>query len=322
MGGIRSGLGELSSSELDGRQIPQRAGVLYTLLQEIIWVLHRSGRHQHQVKDALIEVEYAAGELSKQARTVVNNARYQHDAMNGSAAAIVEISHSIEEVTREMNLARSLATDNRKTAHEGVSQVSCLVDATDKIRSRASITEQQLKQLDSLMVQVGQMSKLIRDIADQTNLLALNAAIEAARAGEYGRGFAVVAAEVRSLAEGSRSSADGIRQNVADIQAQMQQVSDCMQQVLAEVELASASALAAKSGLVNMMSISDEVMDRMVAVAGATEQQSSAIVEVSASVEQVVGQASATMAVAEQASSVAEHLNQLVRPLVDKEVSQ
>ena len=37
---------------------------------------------------------------------------------------------------------------------------------------------------------IGDVVKLIQDIAGQTNLLALNATIEAARAGDAGRGFA------------------------------------------------------------------------------------------------------------------------------------
>jgi methyl-accepting chemotaxis protein len=54
---------------------------------------------------------------------------------------------------------------------------------------------------------IGNVIKIIDDIAFQTNILALNAAVEAARAGQHGKGFAVVADEVRSLAAKSAEAA-------------------------------------------------------------------------------------------------------------------
>ena len=53
-----------------------------------------------------------------------------------------------------------------------------------------------MHQINESSKMIGDIIKVVSDIAFQTNLLALNAAVEAARAREQGRGFAVVAAEV------------------------------------------------------------------------------------------------------------------------------
>ena len=66
--------------------------------------------------------------------------------------------------------------------------------------------------------QIGNITRLVTDIANQTNMLSLNAAVEAARAGENGKGFAVVASEIRKLADQSKKSAEKIHTLISDIQ--------------------------------------------------------------------------------------------------------
>jgi len=76
----------------------------------------------------------------------------------------------------------------------------------------------QILSLSEQAGQIGNISKLVGELAGETNMLALNAAVEAARAGEHGKGFAVVASEIRKLADQSRQSAEKASQIVTEIQ--------------------------------------------------------------------------------------------------------
>ncbi|WP_049974729.1 methyl-accepting chemotaxis protein [Azospirillum sp. B4] len=83
--------------------------------------------------------------------------------------------------------------------------------------TEARNTDEVVQTLSAGAERIGDVVRLIADIAAQTNLLALNATIEAARAGEAGKGFAVVASEVKSLATQTARATEEIGAQVTEI---------------------------------------------------------------------------------------------------------
>ncbi len=131
-------------------------------------------------------VQGAAGRVLDMAGTV---ARASEGANNGAQAASAEV-QAVAAATEE--LAASVQEISR--------QVAASSDVASRAVAEARATDATMRGLAEAAGKIGDVVRLIGDIAGQTNLLALNATIEAARAGEHGKGFAVVASEVKALA--------------------------------------------------------------------------------------------------------------------------
>jgi len=123
------------------------------------------------------------------------------------------------QITTERAAAASEATRQLSQAvNEIARQVTQSGDISRKAVAEVNATAQQMGGLADSVKAIGEVIRLINDIASQTNLLALNATIEAARAGDAGKGFAVVANEVKTLATQTARATDDIARQVTAVQ--------------------------------------------------------------------------------------------------------
>src|SRR5205085_9744880 len=159
------------------------------------------------ISNVLRSVASASTELQATASSMTATAEETSNQATAVAAATEEASTNVQTVAAASEELASSVTEISR-------QVAQSASITQKAVSETERTNTTIQGLFNDATSIGDVVKLISEIASQTNLLALNATIEAARAGESGRGFAVVASEVKSLAEQTAKATDEIRSQI------------------------------------------------------------------------------------------------------------
>ncbi len=278
---ISSTLGSLAKNNFDTKIEKEFVGDFDEMKQSINQIIEK-------LNEVFKEFLVGADEVSQGAQQISQSSIYLAEGATKQVSSLEELNAAVEIVNdktitnanaaKEANQIASLASENAALGDE---KMKSMLVSMDEISASSS--------------QIGQVIKVIDDIAFQTNLLALNAAVEAARAGAHGKGFAVVAEEVRSLAVRSQEAA--------------KETTELIDTSINKVVIGSTLAKDTAKALDEIVKNVSDVSELIAGISEASQSQSISMGEISKGLTEVESVIQNNSAAAEEGVSTAEELS-------------
>jgi methyl-accepting chemotaxis protein len=205
---------------------------------------------------------------------IVEGTKNTAEAIENQTNKTAVIQESIQAVGEEANTIDEVSSQVESTVNDGVSLINQLKRQAEEVENINIETASTTQALNDSIQDVQAITETILGISSQTNLLALNASIEAARAGEAGKGFAVVADEIRALSESTREATEEISRIIERLTSDARSASAAMSK--------SAEYAAKQNELIT------ETGTKLDAIKTGTDDLRSGVVQVKASVDDVI----------------------------------
>lgn len=289
-----------------GVSFNQMTDSLRTVLTEVGDTANQLVASSEQLTASAEQNSKATEQIAYTTQEVAEGSEKQVRSVEDTSKVINEMSDGVRQIAANSQNANFAAVHASELALEGNKAIQTAVKQMNSINNTVSGLAELVKGLSEHSREIGQIVKVITDIAAQTNLLALNAAIEAARAGEHGRGFSVVASEVRKLAEQSTASAQQIAHLITNIQTETNKAVQSMETGTQEVADGIDVVNAAGESFGQIQRSVNEVANQIQEVSAAVQQISAGTEKMVNSIELIAEVSETTSAGTQNVSAAAE----------------
>ena len=274
----RVAAGDLTRTVRGGGQLGESFNRMVESLSALLREIQEAGTQVGGNSNKILGGLQRNAEASREESTAADRVQGSMEKLSESARGIAQSAADVERT----------AGDAARGASHGTAQVGAALEGLFRTRERVTEITQKTLVLGEKCRRIGEVLKIIRDVAGEIHMLALNAAIEsAASAGEHGKRFTVVAGEVRRLAERTRQSAEEIRAILTEIQQAAEATVTAAQEGAKEVEAGSTIATGARAALEEVIGRIHQTAEVAREISRATQDQRQASEQVAGSMRDI-----------------------------------
>jgi twitching motility protein PilJ len=194
------------------------------------------------LRSLVIRMDSASNRLARFAQDADGEVNRLADASTRQAkdigvagSAIATMVKSIQKVSRNASSSAEVARKSQEISQAGANTVRGMIENMVAIREQIQATSKRLKRLGESSQEVGDIVRLMNDIAEQTNILALNASIQTSANVAAGGGFRRLADEMQQLAQQAAGASRKIDVLIRTMQADTHEVMSSMEETTAKV---------------------------------------------------------------------------------------
>ncbi|MBZ8180353.1 methyl-accepting chemotaxis protein [Oscillatoria salina] len=206
---------EIYSPEMGISLIGMLNVIIFSVL--IWWSARSLGSIDIQRRQAQASLKQAFQDLEVKAQEREIMANQLATTFSEITTTMNELDTASRTTAEQASAADSGAKKALNLSQQGIEAVERTEASMTRLQENVEAIAAEILRTQQQAGQIGDISRMVRNLANQTNMLALNASIEAVRAGEHGKGFGVVATEIRKLADQSKEFAEKIGILIAEI---------------------------------------------------------------------------------------------------------
>lgn len=227
----------------------------------------------------VMKIDDTSGKLTRYAEVTNNRindlsqaSSRQSEEITIASAAIEAMTQSIYKVSKNATTSSTVANKSLDISKSGAHTVRNAIEDMVAVREQIQATSKRIKRLGETSQEVGDIVRLMNDIAEQTNILALNASIQTTGSGAV-KSFERVTDEVQQLAQRSAEANHKIDVLVRAIQTDTQEAIASMEQTTAKVVASSRNAEAAEEALDEVEEVSTSLARLIANISDASVKQ-------------------------------------------------